>query len=967
MSQFKNLHFQSLSTTSMRMAAVRLKSANKHIFRALLSLASAALLVRMVGMLNQVIVTSRFGVGATMDAYFVASTLPILIAQVIGNAVEASVIPTYAGVRSQGKKEQAIILFSTLLNILIIGSILLTAILLIFSRQMILLSAPGLDPGRASLAAHLSPFIFPVLILMIVIGFLECILNTEGQFGLPAYAGLLVPLTTAILVLTMGASQGVIMLCVGMLVGLCLQLFVFIVRVRRAGLVYRPIINLHIPEIGVILIAAWPVLLGALMSQSSPLVDQIFASSLSTGSISAINYSLKLVSVFSGVIFASVGRAALPYLSRQVATNDMKAFKETLRFYMWAVGIGTTILSILMIMLAHPIVHILFQRGAFSADDTNHTATTLIGFLVGLTPMSFAFIAFRVFSALGKTRVLMSVSIFSVTANAVFDFIFAHFWQGQGIALATSAVYFCTMCMYYYMLRRIVGPLNFLVPPSEFTKAIKLIGIDRYHLRWLSWKEAHFSYNLHQILVRMGVITSIFAAGIAGIIFNSLYTLRIALASTILLALLRYRYALLIAWAIIDGANAWIIFRGTNVLIGLTIPTLLLMFYLPIKQTLKRMPALIFLLIYLLWVFASIGISATGIGVGTFLTVWVQQLDCLMVSILLINVLTTQQRIMKLIDATLLLSTFISIYGIYGYFTKQNGGMDPTTSLFRIYSIFGAPPGLALFLSVIIPLALYRSFIWQGFKRGIGLLLVLLFLITIVLTFTRSALISVPLSIIIMIFFIPSHKIKLGMFAGICGLIVAALLISTLGNVHIFDRFFNQDVTTLNGRTYLWQALLDHFDPKQLLGNGLQASTLLLTNLHIGINGQGLIATAPSNLFIGILYDHGIIGLALLLLLIIVLFANLFKQVRKAKGHHRLLFAAAIAVLVSVLLQSFDADDFWDQAISIYIWFAMALPFALCWSSKEQPNQVDEEICDKATEPRIRVLHQVAREPAFRV
>ncbi|MBA2681651.1 MAG: hypothetical protein H0U76_25060, partial [Ktedonobacteraceae bacterium] len=370
------------------MAAVRLKSANKQIFRALLSLASAALLARVMGMVNQVIVSSRFGAGKMMDAYFVAAILPTTAAYIVITAIESAVIPVYTQVRTQGDKRQASALFSTLLNLLLLGTVFVTCVMFIFRRQFILLSAPALDPFRIDLATSLAPFMFPVLILMVIAGFLECILNAEGQFGWPAYAGLLVPLTTAFLVLTAGRSYGVLMLCVGMLLGLCLQLCAYIVRARRAKLVYRPILDLRNPALQSILKVVWPILVGSLIGQASPLIDQICASFLSTGSISALSYSLKLVSVCSGVIFASVGRAALPYLSRQVGNHDMQAFKGTLRLYLWFVGIGTMLLSVFMIVLAHPIVAMLFQRGAFTATDSTRTATTLVGFMIGLSPMS---------------------------------------------------------------------------------------------------------------------------------------------------------------------------------------------------------------------------------------------------------------------------------------------------------------------------------------------------------------------------------------------------------------------------------------------------------------------------------------------------------------------------------------------------------------------------------------------------
>jgi putative peptidoglycan lipid II flippase len=227
------------------------------------------------------------------------------------------------------------------------------------------------------------------------------------------------------------------------------------------------------PKIGIILTAAWPVAIGALISQAGPLVDQIYASFLTVGSISAINYSLKIIGVPVGVIFVSVGRAVIPYLSRQVSTNDMKAFKNTLRLYLWVVGIATAVLTIFMIVLARPVVQILFQRGAFSSEDTNRTASALMAFAVGLTPMSFGFIISRAFSALGKTRVLLGSTIFSVIANAVFDSILAHFWASTGIALATSAVYVCTMFILVFILRRMIGGLDLLKPPTE------LLGIVR--------------------------------------------------------------------------------------------------------------------------------------------------------------------------------------------------------------------------------------------------------------------------------------------------------------------------------------------------------------------------------------------------------------------------------------------------------------------------------------------------------
>jgi O-antigen ligase len=184
------------------------------------------------------------------------------------------------------------------------------------------------------------------------------------------------------------------------------------------------------------------------------------------------------------------------------------------------------------------------------------------------------------------------------------------------------------------------------------------------------------------------------------------------------------------------------------------------------------------------------------------------------------------------------------------------------------------------------------------------------------------------------------------------------LLLATFGNVPIFSRFFNSDVMTLNNRTYLWQAILAHFDPTQLLGNGFQASDVLLSNLQVGYGG--VISTGTQNLYIAALYDHGIIGLGLLLLMLGTLFFNIIKGLRTTTGNRRMLFATALAVFLSMLLQSFESTDLWISSVGIYFWLIMVLPFVYHWSPQlpqlplsQQPPDIENDIADEMTRPAL--------------
>ncbi len=931
-----------LGTTSARLVAVRLKSANKNIFRALLSLSSANLLIRLMGLINTVIVTARFGQGPAMDAYFVATTVPILLAQLLGSSVEGSFVPVYASMRAKGGREKASRLFSTLLNLLIIISGLLTLGMIFFREPLLHISAPGTSPQVLAQTVALAPLVFPLLSVMILNSYMESLLNAEGKFGWPAYSGLLVPLITAAFVLLLGGNDGVLAIGLGTLVGQCVQSCFFIIRAQRAKLKYRFILDLGTPEMREIAIRAWPSLLAGVIALASPLVDQIFASYQSSGTIAAINNALKITGVPIGVLFAATGRAILPYFATQLATNDMKAFKNTLRLYTWGIAIVTLCISVFMIVFSRLIVSILFQRGAFSEADVNLVAITLSGFAIGLFPMAIGFVFGQAFTALGKTRFLMYITVMSVFLNAAFDAFFGNLWHSFGIAFATSAYYFCSMSIQLFVLRRTLGKLDLLKPPSEVLKVAGQIGLGPFYTKWVAWQEEQ-SISLqefYQQILRWLFILLVFASGIVGTILNALMTLRIAFGSLVVFAFLRYQYLLLLAWGTINVfiGSALPFFNGNNLLSGLTLPTTLLLFYFPIKVPVQRMLALRFLLLFILCVLTSIFFSS--IPIGTFFTNWTFLLDFFGVSVLTIMVINTQKRLLSFIDALHLPVIFILIYGLWGYVTHNtNAGLiDPTTGYFRITSIFpDTPPGLALFLSMIMPLTIYRiSTLQRWFQKLGGIGVLLLMLVVFGLTFSRGPLIVFPLCAIAIIPLLPGRKAKAIMIfsyllAGVM-IIIAAIALQ----IDIFARFANSDLTTLNGRTYLWQAILVHFDPLHLLGYGQNASNILLNNLQVGFNG-GVIATVAHNLFLETMYDHGLIGVTLLILVFVAQAISLLRLWFKTKNdQHRFFIALSLLTCINVAIQCNQTNDLFNQQIGMTFFIAMALPFAECWMKEQE-------------------------------
>lgn len=924
---------------SSHIVVPQVKAINTHVLRALLHLISAALLLRAGGMINQVIVSASFGAGAAMDAYFVAAAFPLLLVQLVSSAVESSVIPVYTQLRMRAGKEEVSRLFSTLLNGLLLLALLFTLGLFALRRQLVLFSAPGLDPTRFAQAIALTPLLYLAVPLSLLIGLLECILNAEGQFGWPAYAGLLVPLTTALLTWLGGKHWGVPVLCLGGLLGAGLQLAMVCVRARQARLRYRLVLSVRNADLIRILHAAWPVLLGALVIQGGPLVDQIFASTLPSGTISTVSYALKLVSVFIGVIVVSLGRAVLPSLARQAVLGDpgYLALKGTLRLCIWVIGVCTFVFSLLLLLLAHPLVQLLFQRGEFSTPDTRNVVLVLSGFAPGLAPMALGFLFSRVCNALGETRIPMYIAFVGVGANALFDALFAPLWQGLGIALATSLVSLITSVLFLLFLRRRLGTLCIWHTPVDFQRAQFRRRTAPGRSLYGRFGANFFNGEWSRYVLIVGVTLPVLAAGIAATIHDALSTLRASLAALLILCFLRNPYLLVLAWASVNVCigSSLALFNGNNLDLVLIAPLLLLLCALPWRELVWRVPCLSWLLLYFGWVLA--GMDLSPLDTAAFLKFWLTMLASAAVGILTIALVTTRRRLLGLIDVLLLTALLAALYGVYGYATHQNGEVDAQAHVFRVTSLFTQATTFAFYLSLVIPLALYRCLFLHGARKCAGYCITFCLLLALLLTFTRTAFVGVALEVLVMACCVPRRGGRLLVVGGSALVLGSALFLGWRGQLPFLARFFNGDLETLNGRVYLWRALLSHFQASQWRGNGLQSSDQLLAYLRVGGFGPGVIGTAPHNLFLGTLYDHGILGLALLCAVFLTQGLHLLNGVRRSQGERRMLFAAALAALVAMLLQSLGSRDLWIQSVGVSFWLVTALPFARCWPSPGPP------------------------------
>ena len=186
------------------------------------------------------------------------------------------------------------------------------------------------------------------------------------------------------------------------------------------------------------------------------------AAMLEPGSVAALNYARKVVSLFIVVGATPLSTAALPYFSQMVAMQDWSGCRQTLKIYSRSIVLVTVPITLGLVAFSHPLIKILFQRGAFTAVDTNIVSRVQAFLSLQIPFYMLASLGVRLVSALKRNSVLMVIAGVNMVLNIIFNLILMRYAGVAGIALSTSFVYLISCALIYasigMSLRRLGRP-----------------------------------------------------------------------------------------------------------------------------------------------------------------------------------------------------------------------------------------------------------------------------------------------------------------------------------------------------------------------------------------------------------------------------------------------------------------------------------------------------------------------------
>jgi putative peptidoglycan lipid II flippase len=483
----------------------------------------ATITSRILGLAREQVMAYYFGAGDANDAFRVASRIPNLVRDLFAEgAMSAAFIPTFTRQLTLHGRERSWHLANSVINALLIvtGAVVLLGI--VFAGPLVRLYAADFSavPGKIELTIYLARIVFPFLTLVAVAAVLMGMLNSLGHFFVPALspamfnvAGILMALTLIPFAETI--EMQITIVAIATLVGGLGQLAIQWPPLLKEGFRYRPVLDLGDPGLRHVLLLMGPGTIGMAATQINVFVNTVLATGQGTGAVSWLDFAFRLMYLPIGLFGVSIATAATPAISRMVAERNLGQIRTTLAGALGLMLFLNLPATVGLIVLARPIVAVIFERGEFTPADTIATAAALQFYAIGLVGYSIVRIISPTFYALGRSRVPVMVSAASVIVNIVLNVTLVRLMGYRGLALGTSITAMLNATVQLVLLRREIHGLEGSRIAASFARVLVAATV----MGGVTW-------SVHEALLSMMP-----GAGLASQMIRLLATITVSLAT----------------------------------------------------------------------------------------------------------------------------------------------------------------------------------------------------------------------------------------------------------------------------------------------------------------------------------------------------------------------------------------------------------------------------------------------------
>ena len=416
----------------------------------------ATMLSKVLGFFREVVLASFYGTGAYADVFLLTLNIPGLIIAIVGSAIATIYVPIYFETKEKEGTEGALKFTNNMINIIALLAIVVAIFGLLFTDEFVKVFAVGFTGEKFRIAVSFTKIMIIGVIFLALSKILGTYLNVNDSFTVPSLIG--IPYNIFIIsAIAISTKTNVIVMAIGALLGMASQMLFQLPFAIKKGYKYQPYLNVKEENIKSMIILMLPMIIGVAIGQINTAVDKALATTLGDGPLSALNYANKLNDFVMALFVTSIVTVIYPKLARMINADKKEDFVNTIVKSSNCILLLVLPITVGAIVLAEPIVRILFQRGAFDAESTNMTYNALRLYSLGLAAMGVRDVITRVFYSLSDTKTPMINASIALVMNIIMNLILIKPLGYKGLAISTSIASIVTVMLLFRSLKKRTG------------------------------------------------------------------------------------------------------------------------------------------------------------------------------------------------------------------------------------------------------------------------------------------------------------------------------------------------------------------------------------------------------------------------------------------------------------------------------------------------------------------------------
>jgi putative peptidoglycan lipid II flippase len=432
-------------------------------------IAVAVMISRVLGLVREMLFAGLFGT-ALMGIFTIAFRAPNLLRDLFAEgALSTAFVTVFSRKIETGGDGSAWELARKMMTLVAVFMSAVSLLGIAFAEPLIGVLAMGFDSADAAQVVVLTRIMYPFILLVSLAALAMGMLNAKGVFGVPALASSFFNVGSILGGVAFGywldpgfGPRALAGLAVGTLLGGFLQFAIQLPALRAAGFRFRPDFRWRDPGVALVLGLMLPSVIAASAVQVNVMVNTTFASFVGKEAVSWLNFAFRLMQLPLGVFGVAVATITLPVVSRIAATADRSTFGPTLGRAMRLAIFLTLPAAVGLIVLARPIIALIYQRGEFTAHDSLQTGLALQCYALGLVAYACVKVLSPAFYAIDRrwTPMLVSFAAIAINLGLNYWFIFRLGLGHRGLALATALSAAFNFTTLYLLMHRFAGGMD---------------------------------------------------------------------------------------------------------------------------------------------------------------------------------------------------------------------------------------------------------------------------------------------------------------------------------------------------------------------------------------------------------------------------------------------------------------------------------------------------------------------------